>query len=193
MVAEYDNHRIQVFDEKGGFIRAFGSSGGGDGQLSDPSAIVVDSQGNYFVAEGGNHRVSIFNSDGQFFRKFGSSGNGNGQLSNPHGIGLLSNGNVVVCENSNSRVSIFDSRGHFVRHICAGQLSVLHHLFVDSDDNILVANADTSTNQIRVFKADGTLVKNISIAGHEGALGVCMDLEGRIIATDTTNDRILVI
>jgi len=57
----------------------------------------------------------------------------------------------------------------------------LFHLFVDSDDNILVTNADTSTNQIMVFKADGSLVKNISIYRHNGAIGICMDPEGRII------------
>ena len=84
-------------------------------------------------------------------------------------------------------------RGNFVRHVGAGQLPGLFHLFVDSDDNILVTNADTSTNQIMVFKADGTLVKNISIAGHAGTGGVCMDPEGRIITIDPKNGRILVI
>ena len=136
--------------------------------------------------------MSVFNSNGQFLRKFGSSGNGNGQLSSPCGIGLLSNGNIVVCENRNGRVSIFDSQGNFIRHICAGQLSDPTHLFVDSDDNILVANY-SSTNPIRVFKSDGTPVKNISITGSGGAAGVCMDSEGRIIATDNSNDRILVV
>jgi len=191
VVADSRNHRIQVFDEKGGLIRAFGSPGSGDGQLSNPFGVVVDSRGNYFVAEYGNHRVSVFDSNGQFLRKFGSNGNGNGQLSCPVGIGLLSNGNIVVCENSNRRVSIFDSQGNFVHHICGGQLSNPSHLFVDSDDNILVANY--SINPIRVFKSDGTLVKNISVTGHKCAVGVCMDPEGRILATDQLNNRILVI
>ena len=192
VVADTNNHRVQVFDEKGEFIRAFGSFGSGDGQLRGPYDVVVDSQGNYFVAENGNHRVSVFNSNGQFLRKFGSKGNGNGQLSSPRGLGLMSNGNIAVCEYSNSRVSIFDSQGNFVRHICAGQLSAPNHLFVDSDDNILVAN-NSSPNPVRVSKADGTLVKNISIAGHAAAVGICMDPEGRIIATDHSNGRILVI
>ena len=190
IVANTDNNRIQVFDEKGAFIRAFGSFGSGDGQLCSPRGVVVDSQGNYFVADRDNHRVSVFNSYGQFLRKFGFFGNGNGQLSSPVGLGLLSNGNIAVCDEG--KVSIFDSQGNFVRHIGVGQLSLHFHLFVDSDDNILVAN-DTSTNPIRVFKADGTLVKNISITGHRGAVGVCMDLEGRIITTDHNNGRILVI
>jgi len=136
--------------------------------------------------------VSVFNSNGQFVKKFGSQGKGNVQLSSPTGIGLLSNGNVIVCEGSNKRVSIFDSQGNFVRHICDGQLANPYNLFVDSDDNILVAN-DTSTTPVRVFKADGTLVKNISIAGHAGTGGVCMDPEGRIITIDHKNGRILVI
>ena len=153
---------------------------------------MVDSQGNYFVADSNNHRVSVFDSNGQFLRKFGSKGNGNGQLSGPYGLGLLSNGNIAVCECNNLRFSIFDSQGNFVRHICAGQLSNPWHLFVDSDDNILVANA-SSTNPVRVFKSDGTFVRNISIAGHSGALGVCMDPEGRIIATDHNNGRIVVV
>ena len=190
MVSDGSNHRVQVFDEKGAFIRAFGSYGSGDDQLNGHYGVVVDSQGNYFVAEYGNHRVSVFNSNGQFLRKFGSHGKGNGQLSAPIGIGLLSNGNVVVGEFSNSRVSIFDSQGNFIRHICVGQLSNPCHLFVDSDDNILVANC-TSTNPVRVFKSDGILVKNISIAGHGGAVGVCMDPDGRIITTDHNNGRIL--
>jgi len=192
VVADYSNHRIQVFDEKGVFIRAFGSSGRNDGQLSNPHAVVVDSQGNYFVVEYNNHRVSVFNSNGQFLRKFGSNGNGNGHLSSPRGLGLMSNGNVVVSEYGNDRVSIFDSQGNFFRHVGVGQLSNPYHLFVDSDDNILVANVD-KTNQIRIFESDGTLVKNISVAGQKGAEGICMDPEGRIIATDHNNGRIVVV
>ena len=144
------------------------------------------------MVESDNHRVSVFDSNGQFLRKFGSNGKGNGQLSNPYGIGLLSNGNIAVSERNDNRVSIFDSQGNFVRHIGAGQLSSPWRLFVDSDDNILVANSD-STNPVRVFKADGTLVKNISVTGHSGAIGICMDPEGRIIAIDYSNHRILVI
>jgi len=192
VVSDGSNNRVQVFDEKGAFIRAFGSSGSGDGQLSGPYGVVVDLQGNCFVAEGGNHRVSVFNANGQFLRTFGSNGNGNGQLSHPGGLGLLSNGNIAVCEFGNNRVSLFGFQGNFVRHVGDGQLFNPFHLFVDSDDKILVAN-NNSDRPLRVVKPNGTLVKNISIAGHSGAVGVCMDPEGRIITTDHRNGRLLVI
>ena len=101
----------------------------------------------------------------------------------------MSNGNVAVCENGSKHVSVFDSQGNFVRHIGVGQLANPCHLFVDSDRNILVAN-NISTNPVRVFKSDGTLVKNISIAGHKGAIGVCMDPEGRILVSEVGTNRI---
>jgi len=74
VVADGDNHRIQIFDEKGTFLRVFGSNGNGDGQFSSPSGVIVDQQGNYVVSDSSNHRIQIFNSDGQFVRKFGSRG-----------------------------------------------------------------------------------------------------------------------
>jgi len=42
VVADVSNHRIQIFDEKGAFLRLFGSNGSGDGQLSYPRIFVVD-------------------------------------------------------------------------------------------------------------------------------------------------------
>ena len=48
-------------------------------------------------------------------------------------------------------------------------------------------------NSVLQFGSGGTLIKNISIAGHKGAIGVCMDPEGRIVAIDYRNSRILVI
>ena len=76
VVADTGNHRIQIFDEKGTFLRVFGSNGNGNGQFSLPFGVVVDQQGNYVVADTYNDRIQIFNSEGQFIRKFGSEGEG---------------------------------------------------------------------------------------------------------------------
>jgi len=83
VVTDLCNHRIQIFDEKGAFLRVFGSKGNRDGQFDQPIGVVVDQQGNYVVADTENHRIQIFNSEGQFVRKFGSKGSGNGQMNRP--------------------------------------------------------------------------------------------------------------
>jgi len=167
VVTDTSNHRIQIFVEKGGFLRVFGSEGKGDGQFSSPHDI-VDQQGNYVVVEQGNHRVQIFNSQGQFFRKFGSNGTKNGQIQSPWGVGLLSNGNIVVSEHSGNRLQIFDFQGNFVRIVGAGQVTHPCHLFVDSDDNILVA--DLGNSRIQVFHQNGNYTKTIGTGSFQALL-----------------------
>jgi len=91
-----------------------------------------------------------------FLRKFGSEKEGNGQF-NPLGVGVLANGNVVVGDYLRAKCQIFDSVGNFVSVFGAGILFSPNHLFVDSDDNILVA----SGKSIEVFNSDGTHLKTI--------------------------------
>ena len=72
------NHRIQIFDEKGTFIRTFGSEDNDDGRLIDPSGVAIDQEGNYVVSN--DFCIQVFDSAGKFLRKFGSEGEGNGQF-----------------------------------------------------------------------------------------------------------------
>jgi len=171
------NHRMQIFDEKGTFLRTFGSEGQSEGQLSLPSAAVVDQQGHYVVADSSDNHIQIFYSDGHFARKFGSGGKGNGELKDICGVGLLSNGNIVVAEQGSNRLQIFDSLGESVRIVGAdGQVKYPQHLFVDSDDNILVA--DYNNGRIQVFNQNSDHTKAIGIGQIEAPRGVCMDREG---------------
>jgi len=99
-------------------------------------------------------------------------------MSYPVGVGLLSNGNIVVAEDNN-RVQIFDFEGNFVRMVGAGQVKHPCHLFVDSEDNFLVA--DRNSNRIQVFHQNGNHIKTIGTGQLSSSCGVCMDREGRII------------
>jgi DNA-binding beta-propeller fold protein YncE len=65
-VADYANHRIQVFDPQGNFITKFGEGGEGDGQFHKASALSIDSQGNLYIADQFNFRIQKFTSDGTF-------------------------------------------------------------------------------------------------------------------------------
>lgn len=46
-----DNFRVQVFDESGAFVEAFGSEGAGAGQFRRPGGIAVGSGGRLFVTD----------------------------------------------------------------------------------------------------------------------------------------------
>lgn len=60
--------RVQVYDSAGVYVRSFGRSGEGPGELAFPTAIAVDAFDNVYVAHRG--RVSIFDDDGGFVEEF---------------------------------------------------------------------------------------------------------------------------
>ena len=60
-VADFINHRIQVFDSSGNFIAKWGTVGSADGQFSFPAGVAVNpTTGNVYVADTGNNRIQVF-------------------------------------------------------------------------------------------------------------------------------------
>jgi sugar lactone lactonase YvrE len=58
------NNRIIRFSGDGRFLRQWGDSGVADGQLRDPHALAMDSQGRLFVGDRANSRIQIFDQEG---------------------------------------------------------------------------------------------------------------------------------
>jgi sugar lactone lactonase YvrE len=56
-VADYGNHRVQVFDAAGRALAGWGREGGGPGEFRLPAGIAVDRAGRIYVSDTGNHRV----------------------------------------------------------------------------------------------------------------------------------------
>lgn len=184
---------IKVFDKKGKLLRSFGSHGHANGQFSNPSGIAVSqTTGEYYVADFFNYRVQVFNANGEFLRKFGSMGQGLGQLYHPDGIGLLSNGNVVVCERQyNKRIQIFDPLGNCLQMFASHKmLGDPHRIFVDSDDNILVA--DSGNSEVQIFDVKGNFIKSIGKGASLNPEGVAMDPQGRILICDGYKNKVVV-
>ena len=143
-----------------------------------PYGVVVDQQGNYVVADYNNHCIQIFNSKGEFVRKFGLMGRG--KWSYVLSLWCWSSVEWKYCDSEN-RLQIFDSEGNFVRIVGAGRLEKSSHLFVDSDDNIIVADAGNQC--IQVFHWNGNRIKTMGKGQVSIPRCVCMDREGRIIVS----------
>ena len=51
---------MQVLDDAGRFIAAWGSQGDRPGEFNGPVGVALDGQGNAYVADIGNHRIQKF-------------------------------------------------------------------------------------------------------------------------------------
>ena len=108
LVADCDNHCIQVLNPDLTFSYSFGSYGSAKGQFCFPRFITIDNQGFVYVSDWGNNRIQVFTSEGKYISQFGTFGQ-----SPP--IGLIINNNLLyVAEEYNHRVSIFTTDGQFV-------------------------------------------------------------------------------
>ena len=58
------NNRIVKYDRNGKFIKAWGSTGSGPGELNCPHAIEIDADGRLLVADRTNNRIQIYDQEG---------------------------------------------------------------------------------------------------------------------------------
>jgi DNA-binding beta-propeller fold protein YncE len=63
-VANFNNHRVQIFDSEGNYKRQFGTEGKEDGQLSCPTGLASDAHGNLIVIDRTN-RLQVFDPEGK--------------------------------------------------------------------------------------------------------------------------------
>ena len=152
-VADMLNHRVQIFNSNGDFIRSFGRYGSNQGEFDHPFGIAFDKDGKIFVADHNNHRVQIFNGEGRYIGKFGGKGSLNSQLSNPWGLSLDSQGNIVVADSGNKLIKIFFPDGNFLMKIGGpGSFSFPVHC-VQCDEYLIVS--DSGDHSIKVFSREG--------------------------------------
>ena len=109
-VADYGNHRIQVFPPgQLSAITVAGSGAPGTIDLINPSAVALDAVGYLFIVDQNNHRV--IGSDPNGFRCIlacsGLSGSQPNQLFMPSSLSFDSHGNIFVADTGNNRIQKF--------------------------------------------------------------------------------------
>jgi DNA-binding beta-propeller fold protein YncE len=169
-VADKNNHRIDVFDTNGKYIKSWGSLGSGKGQFNNPADLAADfAQGLIFVSDIGNNRVEKFDTNGKFLGMWGSSGTGIGQFDQTGDVSLDPTEKMVyVSDIGNNRIQKFDYDGNFVKSWGAfgtgsGQFNRPAGLTYDSSGIVFVA--DTKNNRIQKFDKQGTFVQSWGIQG----------------------------
>ncbi|GFT29796.1 b-box type zinc finger protein ncl-1 [Trichonephila clavipes] len=185
IVADTNNHRIQIFDKEGRFKFQFGECGKRDGQLLYPNRVaVVKTSGDIIVTERSpTHQIQIYNQYGQFVRKFGAN-----ILQHPRGVTVDIKGRIIVVECKVMRVIIFDQLGNVLQKFgCSKHLEFPNGVVVNDKQEIFIS--DNRAHCVKVFNYDGVFLRQI---GGEGLtnypIGVCINQNGEILVADNHNN-----
>jgi sugar lactone lactonase YvrE len=64
------NSRVVKFSKDGRYLASWGEKGSGQGQLTTPHSIAIDSKGRVLVGDRGNNRIEIFDQNGRYLAEW---------------------------------------------------------------------------------------------------------------------------
>ncbi len=176
-VVDSYNHRVQVFDASGRFVREWGGQGTAPGQFQEPWGIAVDGEGKVYVADTWNHRIQKFDSEGRFEVQWGTFGDTAGALGDgfwlygPRDVAVDGEGQVLVSDTGNKRVLRYSGEGELLGQVggggsLEGQLREPVGLAVDGEGNVYVA--DTWNQRVQKLDSELRYVGEWAVLGWEG-------------------------
>ncbi|MEO6983451.1 MAG: Ig-like domain repeat protein [Edaphobacter sp.] len=200
-----DTHNQRIRKVSGGTITTIAGTGvegfsGDNGaaasaQLSNPSALALDSSGNLFIADTDNHRIrkisgttitTVAGNGEQAFSGDGASATA-AAIDSPNGVAIDAAGKIYIGDTRNQRVRVVDTTG--VISTLAGNgnktyggdggtaagasLARPRGLSVDAQGNIYVADSDN--NRIRLITGTGTGTATITTVAGNGSQGFAGD------------------
>jgi len=183
LVADANNHRVQVFNKDGKFLMRIGTTGKQDGSLAYPNRIAVCPRtGNIVITERNpTHQVQVFTAQGVFLRKFGSM-----VLKNPRGLAVDRRGNVIVAECKVHNVVVFNQNSGSILHQFSimGAVEFPNGVAVNQDCTRIYIT-DNHKHCVKVFSYSGLLES--TIGGHgitNFPIGVGVSSNGNVVVAD---------
>ena len=135
IVADTLNHRIQVFENDGSFIRSLEGS-----QFKFPRSVVVDGDGNIVICGYETDQIEVVDIEGNFIRSFETFGSDDSQLDDPISVDVDGEGRIVVCDFINGRVSVFEKDGTFLFSFGKDRMKCPRGVVIDSSGTIIVSD-----------------------------------------------------
>jgi hypothetical protein len=166
-ILDSGNHRVQIFDRSGKFIKTIGRRGQGPGDLLMPTSFCLDKNNNIIVADDNNYRIQAFNFNGKYLYSFRLRGFITAiKLNRDNQIAIFSHSDSFM---SKKLVSIYDFKGNLVKrignHIDINRpISQFESIFFDCDKN---GNIIISYNAVPLYQKYSYQGQSLLIVSYE--------------------------
>ncbi|MEP6639291.1 MAG: PQQ-binding-like beta-propeller repeat protein [Chloroflexota bacterium] len=195
-VLDVGNRRVQHFDAKRTFVRAWGSFGSGPGQFSDPVGIAIGSDGNVHVLDDARGVIETYDQNGKVLGSipaFSAPGAGANTLA------IDSNGDFYVSQIDPTQVTRIDPTGKVTMTYGApGSGTGEFHeqptgMSVDAEGRLYVTQGPNRGDHpgVQVFRPDGTYLAGWGPIGTGNSdltfpWGVLLDGNGHAVVADAS-------
>lgn len=181
-----------------GHICQAGSSGAGEGQISEPIGITTTGGQNFFVVERANNRVEKFSPQGEVLAKFGSAGSEAGQLKEPTAIAYtpIGGGYLWVADTGNNRIAAWTTACAYSRQYGkegSGQAEFKKPVAVEADAEGNVFVGDLGNQRVQELSRGGDFITRFGGGGEfelSNPSGLLLDGHGGLWVTDTGRDQV---
>ncbi|XP_033731891.1 tripartite motif-containing protein 3-like isoform X1 [Pecten maximus] len=187
VIADTDNHRIQIFTSEGIFKSNFGTRGCKVDQINFPMCVAMTTDGHVALTDSVNACVKIFSLQGQLVQMIGD----NEIFDIPYGLDISKDGDLAVTDICKHCVTVFRKDGSVIHGF--GEYGSDHYEFdypyfvcFDKDKHIIVSDSGNSCIKIfsfegrglRTFKQNDFKLMNESFVTLQG---MCVDADGNIL------------
>ncbi|XP_054264283.1 B-box type zinc finger protein ncl-1 isoform X2 [Macrosteles quadrilineatus] len=157
IVADTNNHRIQIFEKNGNFKFQFGIPGKEEGQLWYPRKVaVMKASGKFVVCDRGNERsrMQIFTKNGHFIKKIAIR-----YIDIVAGLAVSSQGHIVAVDSVSPTVFVISDNGDLLSWFdCSDHMREPSDLAINGKEYFV---CDFKGHCVVVFNELGTFLRRI--------------------------------
>ena len=153
IIADTNNHRVQIINQQGIFVKKFGTKGANDGQMNEPTGVTELPNGDIAVADRKNKRVQVFGRPKRQFKFLFPT------VHEPFAIASDRNFNIVV-STMNRHIEVYNRAGK-LRHVfpveggaVRGKIGM--QICLNDKDEVLVL--DSANGFVKYYSYDGKLL-----------------------------------
>ncbi|KAH9503123.1 hypothetical protein Btru_070000 [Bulinus truncatus] len=161
IVADTENHRIQIFNPEGVFKFKFGEKGSKPTQLCYPMGVAVTSTDDIVITDSVNAAIKIFTLDGMLKNCFVHTTD----VEFPHGVCVTLDDDIIVTDICKHCVVVLTATGsvsHSFGGYGDGPRQFDHPYCVTTNSSKQIIVSDTGNNSVKIFHFQGRLLRCFS-------------------------------